>query len=349
MKIFSFDEFDNRVYRHTKRVFEGMFGMSPKESEEKLSADYIKEHKPEEIAKVFHESTLYYIDNAKGEIDVAVDNLNKDLEDSWVTILNDKEISKKYIDGIVYAVKAAISLNFDDTKKFAASIPNSIVFGISYMLKLTASGIDAKNATATLCKDMLEYLKKTDGEFADKIKNAGDKTASVISSQAEKIAMYIRCNAAVAMMTAKKLDIGDLSSWIDEIVKTAKENYVLSVGMINGWKASKDSDIQKLVASKDSELDGNIEKTWEGIQQDVRDAYDKVAEQLQDWLDNAKLNAGNVTKKIPEVDKAKNQKTVNIENASPVDALKTSVKSIDKGQYDLNKVIDIVTKAYNEQ
>lgn len=347
MKIFSFDEFDRRHYG--QHINEGMFGMSPKESEEQLSADYIKEHKPEEIAKVFHESTLYYIDNAKGEIDVAIDQMNTALGDSWVAIINDQEISKKYIDGIVYAVKAAISLNFDDTKKFAASIPNSIVFGIAYMLKLTASGIDAKNATTTLCKDMLEYIKKTDGEFSDKIKNAGDNTASVISSQNDKIAMYLRCNAAIAMMTAKKLDIGDLSTWVDEVVKTAKENYVLSVGMLNGWKASKDSDIQKLVASKDSELDEKIGKTWEGVQNDVQDAYNKAADQLQDWLDNAKLNAGNITKKIPEVDEAKKEKVINIENASPIEALKTSVKSMDKGKYKLEQVVDIVTKAYNEQ
>ena len=143
MKIYSFDEFERNIVVDESisanydalKVNEGLFGIgSPSKPAIAVTADYIREHTPEEIGQVFFDNAAYYMDKAKYEVDKAIDLMNEKMKDIWAEVKNSAEVAKKFADGIVYSVKAAISEKYNAVKKYAAALPNAILCGVCYLV-----------------------------------------------------------------------------------------------------------------------------------------------------------------------------------------------------------------------
>lgn len=360
MKIYSFDEFERNVVvdesisanYDTLKVNEGLFGIgSPSKPAIAITADYIREHTPEEIGQVFFDNAAYYMDKAKYEVDKAIDAMNEKMKDIWAEVKNSAEVAKKFADGIVYSVKAAISEKYNAVKKYAAALPNAILCGVCYLVKLGVSGIDAaKNALTTLGKDIADFMSKLYTEISDKLKAAGEKVGQVVDQMKEKISLFAKVSAAVVVITAKKIEgLGqDLAKWVAGIFDQAKEKAVLAVMTVKNWVSSKTAEIANYVKEKASEVANTIEESWDALKDDVKKVWGKITDKISEWTNNVKVVAANIAKKAGEIAQAAGEKLISIKDAGAATVIKKGVKALNKKNYSLEDVIDMVTNAYNE-
>lgn len=360
MQIYSFDEFERKVVvdesisanYDSKRIDEGLFGIgSPSKPAMVLTADYIREHTPEEIGQIFFESAAYYMDKAKYEVDKAIDTMNEKMKDLWAEVKNSAELSKKFVDGIVLSVKTAIGEKYNAVKKYAAALPNAILCGVCYLVKLGVSGFDAaKNAVTTLCKDIADFMKKTYDEISDKLKAAGEKVGQAVDQMKDKITLFAKVSAAIVVITAKKIEgIGeDLAKWVADVFKAAKEKAVLAVMTVKNWVSSKATDVANYVKEKASDVAESIEEMWNGLKDDVKKVWSKITDKISEWTNNVKVVAANIAKKAGEIAQAAGEKLISIKDAGAATVIKKGVKALNKKNYSLEDVIDMVTNAYNE-
>lgn len=360
-KIYKFDEFERQICLeselHTEDfnydyVNEGLFGIgSPSKPSAVLTADYIREHTPEEIGQIFFENVIYFMDKAKYEVDSAIDAMNEKMKDIWAEVKNSADTAKNFINGIVYSVKAAISNKYKQVAKYATALPNMVLCGICYLVKLGVSGIDeAKQAIKTLNADIVNFMKKTYDEIAQKLSAAGEKLGNVIESMKDKISIFAKVSAAIVVMAAKKIEgVGeDFKNWVTDLMSKAKENAVLAVMVVKDWIASKASDVVEFVKSTASDVAEKIEETWNKLKDDAKKVWEKTTGKLNEWVSNIKVIAANIAKKAGEIAKAAGEKLISIKDAGAATVIKKGVKALNKDNYSLDDVVDMVTQAYNE-
>jgi len=360
-KIYKFDEFERQICLeselHTRDlnydyVNEGLFGIgSPSKPSAALSADYIREHTPEEIGQIFFENVIYFMDKAKYNVDSAIDMMNEKMKDIWAEVKNSADTAKNFINGVVYSVKAAISNKYKQVAKYASALPNMVLCGVCYLVKLGVSGIDAaKQAVKTLNADIVNFMKKTYDEISQKLSAAGEKIGNVISSMADKISIFAKVAAAIAIMAAKKIEgvAEDFKNWIKDLLAKAKENAVFAVMVVKDWVTSKASDVVEFVKSTASDVADKIEETWNNIKDDAKKVWQKTTGKLNEWVSNIKVVASNIAKKAGEIAKAAGEKLISIKDAGAATVIKKGVKALNKDNYSLDDVIDMVTAAYNE-
>lgn len=359
MKIYNFDEFERQIclehevgHADLDSVNEGLFGIgSPSKPSVALTADYIREHTPEEIGQIFFENVIYFMDKAKYEVDSAIDAMNEKMKDIWAEVKNSADTAKNFINGVVYAVKGAISNKYKQVSKYATALPNMVLCGICYLVKLGVSGVDAaKQAIKTLNADIVNFMKKTYDEISEKLSAAGEKLSNVIESMKDKISIFAKVSAAIVVMTAKKIEgIGeDFKNWATDLMSKAKENAVLAVMVVKDWIASKASDVVEFVKSTASDVAEKIEEAWNKIKDDAKKVWEKTTGKLNEWVSNIKVIAANIAKKAGEIAKAAGEKLISIKDAGATTVIKKGVKALNKDNYSLDDVVDMVTQAYNE-
>lgn len=359
MKIYNFNEFERHICLESKientdfeQVNEGLFGIgSPSKPSVTLSADYIREHTPEEIGEIFFENVIYFMDKAKYDVDKAIDAMNEKMKDIWAEVKNSAEVAKNFIDGIIYSIKGSISNKFKQIAKYASALPNMVLCGICYLVKLGVSGIDAaKQALNTLGKDIADFMKKTYDEISEKLAAAGEKVANVINSMKDQISVFAKVSAAIVVLTAKKIEgLGnDIKNWVSDLLAKAKENAILAVMTVKDWVSSKANDVVDFVKSTAAEVAEGIETAWNSIKDDAKKIWEKTTGKLSEWVSGIKVVATNIAKKAGEIAKAAGEKLISIKDAGAATVIKKGVKALNKDNYSLDDVIDMVTTAYNE-
>lgn len=359
MKIYNFNEFERQLCLESEvgntdfeQINEGLFGIgSPSKPSMTLTADYIREHTPEEIGQIFFENVIYFMDKANYEVDKAIDMMNEKMKDIWADVKNSAETAKNFINGIIYSVKGAISNKFKQVGKYATALPNMVLCGICYLVKLGVSGVDAaKQAIKTLNKDIADFMKKTYDAISEKLTAAGEKVANVINTMKDQISIFAKVSAAIVVITAKKIEgIGeDLKNWVTDLLAKAKENALLAVMTVKDWVMSKATDVVDFVKSTAKEVAEGIETAWNNLKDDAKKIWDKTTGNLNEWIGNIKMVAANIAKKAGEIAKAAGEKLISIKDAGAATVIKKGVKALNKDNYSLDDVIDMVTTAYNE-
>ena len=359
MRIYNFNEFERQLCLESEvgntnfeQVNEGLFGIgSPSKPAIALSADYIREHTPEEIGEIFFENVIYFMDKSKYEVDKAIDAMNEKMKDIWADVKNSTETAKKFVDGIIYSIKGSISNKFKQIAKYATALPNMVLCGICYLIKLSVSGIDAaKQALTTLGKDIADFMKKTYDAISEKLAAAGEKVANVINSMKDQITVFAKVSAAIVVLTAKKIEgLGnDIKNWVTDLLAKAKEKALLAVMTVKDWMSSKASEVVDFVKSTAKEVADGIETAWNNIKDDARKLWEKTTGKINEWVSGIKVAAENVAKKAGEIAKAAGEKLISIKDAGAATVIKKGVKALNKDNYSLDDVIDMVTTAYNE-
>lgn len=351
MKIYNFNEFEKTLDNYSQ-IDEGIFGIGSISAPKiELTSDYIREHTPEEIGELFFNNASYWMDNVKGDVNKAIENFCNKTEEIWVELKNQADLSKKYVNAIVLSVKTAISEKYNDIKKYATSLPNVIVFGICYLVKLGVSVFDeAKTAVINLCKDISEYMNKLYSEISNKLKDAGDKMQQVMESMKDKMTIFVKISAGIIVITSKKIaGIGDdLNKWVIGIINEAKANSQLAIMLVNDWVSSKVQEIRNFVENSVSDVADSVKTIWKNISNNVKKTWGKITDKLQDWMNSIKLVAGDIAKKIESVAKSAGEKLISIKDAGASTVIKKGIKALNKKNYSLDDVIDMVTAAYNE-
>ena len=111
---------------------------------------------------------------------------------------------------------------------------------------------------------------------------------------------------------------------------------------------SKANDVVEFVKSTAKEVAEGIETAWNNLKDDAKKIWDKTTGKINEWVGSIKMVAANIAKKAGEIAKAAGEKLISIKDAGAATVIKKGVKALNKDNYSLDDVIDMVTTAYNE-
>lgn len=361
--IKNFEEFIREskqpAYRAAAMLNEGK-EPAPTATPVEITADFIKNSNPEELGKAFFEFVTVSMYQASNDIDQAMDIIlnggkavKEGIAETLTELKGDAEQAKKFIEGIGTAVVTSLTKGYDYTKKTVTAYPSFLMATMGFLIKLSASEFDmAKEGLKKIYAVINDSATKMYNELKGNLKELDDTLENKYNSARDKIEIFTGVCWSILGMTAKKFTgaAETFGNLIKQIVADAKEKNAFAVMVACKWD-TKDSELTSLFKSViDEETSEMLSKVWrKKIKGDkMRSDYVDIFIKVHNWIVNAKVNAGKLNEKIPEITGNGDGEPITLKDAAPTAAIKKSVKALDKKKYPLEKVVDMVTKAYNE-
>lgn len=357
MYVKKFDEFINESRNpygyYGNRIDEGLFGSvaAPDKPKVELTADFIRENNPDVIAEAFFNNVSYAMYKVGSDVDKAINFVVEGLKDIMEEIKSDAELAKKFIEGIGNSILNSMKNAYGYAKKAVTAIPNFIVFSLAFLVKLGISGIDsAKEGIKKIYGILADAVKKAYEEIKGKLKDAGDALEGAYNSVKDKVEVFTKLCYSIILAVAKKISgaAEAFGSFLKQLFNDAKEKVVAAVMIVKQWLKSKASDVANYVKSTAGDIADAIKETWKSFSRKVRNAYTDITDKLNGWLDTIKAEMNKIGQKISEIAGKAGDKLISVKDATASAVIKKGVKALNKKNYSLDQVIDMVTKAYNE-
>jgi phage-related protein len=253
--------------------------------------------------------------------------------------------------GIIKSIRESIAQSYASTKKFAAAIPCAIVFGIATLVKLGVSGWDmAKNALAKAYSIVATFLKETYEKISGKVGAAKEDAAEKFEALKDTINLFMKVAGAAIILVAGGIygAANAFGSFVSKILADAKEKMLFAVGVVKTWFSAKAT----LVADWAEETYGSVkrlcEQVWDSVSSAVSKTWKNACGKIVDFLNSVKATMEAIGEKIADVAASVKKGAISLKDASAAKIISTTVKALNKENYPLDKVIDLVTKAYNE-
>jgi phage-related protein len=366
--IKNFEEFinENRYsnYGYENSVNEGLFNREsePEEPKVKITADFIRENSAEKVGDVFAQTMAYAMAkfgyNVGSAIDAVINGTKKGgeaMKEGLVSVLDeiksDADATKKFFEGVGSAIVKAMKGGYEFTKKVVTAIPNIIVSSIGFLIKLGVSGFDlAKDALKKVYSKIVEFVEKAYEEIKDKLQKAGDALENAYNSIKDKIYIFTKVCWAILLLVGKKVSgaaeaFGD---FIKKIFNDAKEKVTAAVMIAKEWLSTKADEVKNYVKETAGDIADGVKEAWNSFSRGVRKAYEEVTDKLADWMNDIKVLMNKIGEKISDLADKAGDKLISVKDATASAVIKKGVKALNKKNYPLDKVIDMVTNAYNE-
>jgi phage-related protein len=341
-----------RQINESGSVNEGLFGFGdPSKPDHAWTAEYIREHSSEEIAELFQQYAIYIMAKCDQNANKAVAAFIEKTKEAWASTKEDAETQKKVLVGIIKSIRESIAQSYASTKKFAAAIPGAIVFGIATLVKLGVSGWDmAKNALAKAYSIVATFLKETYEKISGKVGAAKEDAAEKFEALKDTINLFMKVAGAAIILVAGGIygAANAFGSFVSKILADAKEKMLFAVGVVKTWFSAKAT----LVADWAEETYGSVkrlcEQVWDSVSSAVSKTWKNACGKIVDFLNSVKATMEAIGEKIADVAASVKKGAISLKDASAAKIISTTVKALNKENYPLDKVIDLVTKAYNE-
>ena len=365
MYIKSYEDFVNESrYGYMRTINEGLFNRepAPEAPTVELTADFIRESTPEQIGDAFATIIANAMYNLGYDVGAAIDAvingakkggeiMKKGLVELLEEIKSDAEAAKKFVEGVGNAIVKTLKGGYDYAKKAVTAIPNIIVASIGFLIKLGVSGFDiAKDALKKVYSVIADFAKKAYEEISAKLDKAADALDKAYEAVKDKVIIFSKVCWAILLMVGKKMAGAAevLGGFIKQVFNDAKEKAATAVMLVKEWISAKADEVASYVKSVAGDIADSIKDAWRSLSKSVRKAYDEVASKLNDWMNSIKVAMNKIGEKISEIAGKAGDKLISVKDATASAVIKKGVKALNKKNYPLDKVIDMVTNAYNE-
>ena len=331
---------------------EGLFGIGdPSKPSAELTADYIRDHSQEEIADLFHQYSIYFMAKQGQNVDNAVTAFMEKTKSVWASMSESADEQKKTMGAIIASVKASITGKYESTKKFAKAIPGHIVFGIATLIKLGVNGWDsAEAALKNMYSSLASFLQESYKALTAKVGDAKDGLDKKYNELKETIALYMKVAGAVLVAVANQLKGAKeaFGAWLSKIAEDAKAGVLFAVSIVREWFAVKAEAVAKFVATTYGSAKAKCIEVWNSFSGTVVKAWKNACAKVTEFVDSVKATMEKIGEKIADFAEATKQGAISLKDAGAAKIISKTVKALNKDNYPLDKVIDLVTKAYNE-
>ena len=137
-------------------------------------------------------------------------------------------------------------------------------------------------------------------------------------------------------------------SFVSKILADAKAKVLFAVGVVKTWLSAKG----KAIASWAEETYGSVKRTceevWNSVSSAVSKAWKNACGKIVDFLNSVKATMEAIGAKIADMADSVKKGAISLKDAGAAKIISNTVKALNKENYPLDKVIDLVTKAYNE-
>ena len=341
-----------RQINESDAIDEGLFGFGdPSKPSNAWTAEYIREHTPEEIAELFQQYAIYLMAKCDQNADKAVTAFIEKTKEMWTSTKENTETQKKVLAGIIKSIRGSINQSYESTKKFAAAIPGAIVFGIATLVKLGVNGWDmAKSALNKAYEVVSTFLKETYEKISGKVGDAKDAAAEKFEALKDTISLFMKVAGAAVILVAGGISgaANAFGSFVAKILADAKAKVLFAVGVVSTWFSAK----SKVVAAWVEETYGSVkrlcEQVWNSVSSAVSKAWKNACGKIVDFLNSVKATMEAIGAKIADMADSVKKGAISLKDAGAAKIISSTVKALNKENYPLDKVIDLVTKAYNE-
>ena len=341
-----------RQINESDAIDEGLFGFGdPSKPSNAWTAEYIREHTPEEIAELFQQYAIYLMAKCDQNADKAVTAFIEKTKEMWSSTKENTETQKKVLAGIIKSIRGSINQSYESTKKFAAAIPGAIVFGIATLVKLGVNGWDmAKSALNKAYEVVSTFLKETYEKISGKVGDAKDAAAEKFEALKDTISLFMKVAGAAVILVAGGIAgaANAFGSFVAKILADAKAKVLFAVGVVSTWFSAK----SKVVAAWVEETYGSVkrlcEQVWNSVSSAVSKAWKNACGKIVDFLNSVKATMEAIGAKIADIADSVKKGAISLKDAGAAKIISSTVKALNKENYPLDKVIDLVTKAYNE-
>lgn len=341
-----------RQINESDAIDEGLFGFGdPSKPSNAWTAEYIREHTPEEIAELFQQYAIYLMAKCDQNADKAVTAFIEKTKEMWTSTKENTETQKKVLAGIIKSIRGSINQSYESTKKFAAAIPGAIVFGIATLVKLGVNGWDmAKSALNKAYEVVSTFLKETYEKISGKVGDAKDAAAEKFEALKDTISLFMKVAGAAVILVAGGIAgaANAFGSFVAKILADAKAKVLFAVGVVSTWFSAK----SKVVAAWVEETYGSVkrlcEQVWNSVSSAVSKAWKNACGKIVDFLNSVKATMEAIGAKIADMADSVKKGAISLKDAGAAKIISSTVKALNKENYPLDKVIDLVTKAYNE-
>ena len=341
-----------RQINESDAIDEGLFGFGdPSKPSNAWTSDYIREHTPEEIAELFQQYAIYLMAKCDQNADKAVAVFIEKTKEMWASTKENTDTQKKVLAGIIKSIRGSINQSYESTKKFAAAIPGAIVFGIATLVKLGVNGWDmAKSALNKAYEVVSTFLKDTYEKISGKIGEAKDAAAEKLDAMKDTISLFMKVAGAAVVLVAGGIAgaANAFGSFVSKILADAKTKVLFAVGVVKTWLSAKG----KAIASWAEETYGSVKRTceevWNSVSSAVSKAWKNACGKIVDFLNSVKATMEAIGAKIADMADSVKKGAISLKDAGAAKIISNTVKALNKENYPLDKVIDLVTKAYNE-
>ncbi len=353
---------DNGWYGNSMN--EGLFNREPAPDAPTvaITADFIRESSTDQISDAFAAILANAMYNFGYDVGAAIDAvingakkggeiMKKGLLDVLDELKSDAEAAKKFIEGVGNMIVKALKGGFDYAKKAVTAIPNLIVASVAFLVKLGVSGFDiAKDALKKVYSMIADLAKKAYEEISSKLNKAGDALENAYNAVKDKMVIFSKVCWAILLMVGKKIAgaAEAFGGFLKQIFNDAKDKAAAAVLVVKEWLSAKADDVANYVKSVAGNIADSIKEAWKGLTKSVRKAYNEVADKLNDWMNSIKVAMNKIGEKISELAGKAGDKLISVKDATASAVIKKGVKALNKKNYPLDKVIDMVTNAYNE-
>ena len=316
-----------------------------------FTAMYIHEHAKEEIAEAYYQYSLYLMDKFNQNVDEAINNFFEMVKGEWKSIFASPDDQKKILDAIVISVKSAIMNKYDTSKKYAQAISCHIIFSVAWLIKISITKWDnADIALKWLYGSVASFLMQSYKAIAQKIGNDKEEAERKYVEMKDTISRYMSVANAIIIIIAN--DLKDAKNtfgvWVDKIAADAKAHKLFAVSIIRSWFAAENETIKEWVEETYNDSKKDAVTVWNDLSAPAIKAWNNALAKAQDFLNKAKATKENMSQKIKQFTEDTKTKAISIKDTNVSKIIQAAVKKLNKENYPLDRIIDMVTKAYNE-
>ena len=341
-----------KVLKESEEMNEGLFGIKePNKPSEELTAEFVRTHSQEEVAELFYQYSIYIMAKANQNVDKAIEAFAEKTMPVWKELAKAVDIRKKVLESIILSVKLTIMGKFESAKEFANAVSSHIVFSIAWLIKLSVNKWDkAESALKNLYKSIASFLVESYKSIVAKIGEKKEEITEKYTQLKGAISLYMRVASAAIIAVVNKLKGAPeaFELWIKKIADDAKAKVIFAVSIVRTWFAVKQESIKAWVDATYKDIKSAAVEAWNSLEGKAINAWNSAVDKVQEFINTCKATMEAIAQKIKDFAEETKNKVISLKDAEASQIISKVVKALNKENYPLDKVIDVVTKAYNE-
>jgi uncharacterized protein YukE len=138
------------------------------------------------------------------------------------------------------------------------------------------------------------------------------------------------------------------SAWVKKVAQDAKAKVLFAVSQVRSWFAVKADAVAKWVSETYDGVKKEAIEAWNSLSGAAIKAWKDACDKFDEFINNVKATMDEINQKIKDFAEDVKQGAISLKDAGAAKIISKTVKALNKDNYPLDKVIDLVTKAYNE-
>lgn len=333
-------------------VNEGLFGFgSAAKPSMQLTADYIRGASNEDIANILVEYANYFMDKTNSDANKAVDAFVSNIAELLKAVKEDVKTGFNFFNSFGLAIKNSIMGKYKSIKGNTKNLGNLLIFSVAALVKCGVSGYDtAIRALSNVYNIINTFLSEAWTAFIEKFDAAKDNIVNFIQKANDNIKLFLAVAGAVFYLISMKVTgaAQAFQGFINKILTSVKNNSLFAVFIVRTWFGTKSQELLNFVSTTFNDVKQTCVNVWNKLEKPVLQAWKKTTESLLNWMSNIKLGMDLLNQKIKDITTNVKNSAIGAKDNMASAVIKKAVRSLNKQNYPLDKVMDMVKAAYNE-